>query len=420
LLKRCVRAGGGGDLSSVRFVSRSYPGIQHGHPMALVPFGGSICSLDAAYGAKNTALPAMVPYLLEIVHASFAGLKRSYGILPAGESYLVRSFPDKSTIHLRDSSHLTHQDYSALLEVVRQHQARVIIVPMGTTKLIESARYIQANLSDGEKGDKLVVFTGSHRLWYNVPGDAQFNLGYALAQRFSERTGVVVAMHGGVFDPDKIFLSGAESGGVATLTFLSRAQEFATPTRNFSQSVLSMGGTIEGAEVDLDQRFAYGFFKDYLQRVINPRQMPDYINIASDRDSRELSEKDIGSLIANIDASRAQELVVPVGTFGAERVAASMVGDESLMQNIRAQGKRVLLTVACILPSEGAQSDAPANMGFAMGVAPHIKEPGVYLAVNGTVCDPSAVKKVSLPDKPPFYVPAQFVNPQGELINPPP
>lgn len=421
---RRLFCGGGAEVRAlelppvVLLKERSYPGIQHGRSMALVPFGGSICSLDLRSGAAQTSLPAMMPYLTDIVHASFAGLKKTHGIAAAGESYLVRNYEDGSDIQLRDSSQLNAQDYGSLLEVVRGHKARVIIIPMGTTKLIECARYLKANLSDDHLSEKLIVFTGAHSLWHNVPGDAQFNLGYALAQRFSNRTGVVVAMHGGVFNPDEILLSEQQGNHTsARISLISREAELRTPIRDFKMSVFSMGGTIEGAESEFNLRFSSGFFKDYLEKSINPRQMPDYLHIASDRDSRELQDHHFAALKANILESSALDIIVPVGTFGAESVAAYLMRDEAVMREITAKSQKILLTVACILPTAGSASDAPANMGFAMGVAPHIKDPGVYLAVNGTVCEPSAVKKVSLNNgSPPFYVPAQFVDSSGELI----
>jgi L-asparaginase len=357
--------------------------------VTVIPYGGSINETDSLLRVSSQG-NGIGKYLVNNVHLGLLGLRKSSveagspqaaAMQPIGQNSMAPCLVQK------DSARLNSDDRRQLLGQIRQCNADMILIPMGTTKAIETANYISKNLPPEFLREKLVVFTASHDLFSHHPGDGKFNLGYAHAQRLSSERGVRIAIHAGVFKPDEVCIDSEPRG----IFFTNENQEAACSPVASDLLLIGFGGTIEGQEQSIEQRFAGGFSHPYIKEKIVPKQQPHFVDLAIQCDSRELTERHIQQLKATIRHAKQTEFVVTVGTFKVEEVGRRLVDDVDFMEMIHQAGKRVVFAVACELPTK-QDSDAFYNLGFALGAVPHVT-PGIYLSVHGLISEIGAMTK---------------------------
>lgn len=114
---------------------------------------------------------------------------------------------DVHSICMKDSRAITEEDRQALAEAIEQRGAKYNLVTHGTFTMPETAKY----LAEHVRG-KVIVLTGSMATMIGalddfgrlIPSDAQFNLGFAIAEAFHAPDGVYVAMNGKLFPAGEV------------------------------------------------------------------------------------------------------------------------------------------------------------------------------------------------------------------------
>lgn len=94
------------------------------------------------------------------------------------------------------------------------------------------------------------------------------------------------------------------------------------------------------------------------------------------KDSRTLTDEDRASLVAAIEASAFDKVIVTHGLF--------TIGETTrfLLSHLRAPNKTVLIT-GSMMPIDGfAMSDAGFNLGFAVAESQRL-EPGIFVCIRG-------------------------------------
>lgn len=346
-------------------------------PVTIIPFGGSINNNDRMMGLTSRE-NGIGRHLVNNVHVGLLGID---GVKAIGQNSMSTDLTQK------DSSMLDREDMRRLKSEIELCEADMVLVAMGLAKANEVGNYLRQNLPEHILNSKLIVITGSHDLFSDHPGDARFNLGYAQGHRFSSERGVRVAIHSELFKPEEIAIQFEPR----SVFFLNDASEDSFSPMNPNTLIIGMGGTIEGQELSVQQKFKAGFCEGYIKEKIKPKQLPNFFNLAVSHDSRQLTERHVASLKAIIRDTKQTEIVVTVGTFGAEAVGSRILQDQQLMQTLRNEGKRVVFAVAMELPTE-QHSDAFYNLGFALAAVRHI-EAGVYLSVHGLISEVGAMTK---------------------------
>ncbi len=155
--------------------------------------------------------------------------------------------------------------------------------------------------------------------------------------------------------------------------------------------VVIMGGTIDS---DID-RFGETrvSLKSRVVRYIESAILP-YFSISQEiiclKDSREIDDSDRDNMAAAIKASHKKYFIVTHGTFtlcDTAKYLAELYGNEGYA------GKTIIF-VGAFFPLYLPESDAPFNMGFAIG-AINLLPPGVYVAMNGRIFPSGTVVKQS-------------------------
>ena len=102
------------------------------------------------------------------------------------------------TLCQKDSLDLTEEDRQRIHDAIRNDGHRMFVVTHGTDTMAETARMLQGI------PDKVIVLTGASQPARFRGSNAIFNIGCALAAVQTLSPGVYVAMHGRIFDADKV------------------------------------------------------------------------------------------------------------------------------------------------------------------------------------------------------------------------
>jgi len=109
-----------------------------------------------------------------------------------------------NNICIKDSRSITQEDRSNLLRAITEYAMQHHLVTHGTYTINDTAVFLATQLSlEG----KIVVLTGSmgtlletiDKYGHLMPSDAQFNLGYSIAELFHLEKGVYICMNGEAF-----------------------------------------------------------------------------------------------------------------------------------------------------------------------------------------------------------------------------
>ena len=125
--------------------------------------------------------------------------------------------------------------------------------------------------------------------------------------------------------------------------------------------------------------------ESYLADIVQPHFNMSQ-EIVTMRDSRDITDNIRAEILSSIERSPHDFILITHGTYTMAETA------EYLASRILSKTKRVVLT-GSMLPLKGfAPTDAPFNLGFAIGALTLVK-PGVYLAMNGKLFSAGTVKK---------------------------
>ncbi len=145
---------------------------------------------------------------------------------------------------------------------------------------------------------------------------------------------------------------------------------------------ITTGGTIDKVYFDAQSRFEVG--ETTLEHMLRQGEVAfEYVILPLMRkDSLELTDTDRRAIRAAIEASDDRRFVITHGTDTMVETARALEG----------LGDRVIVLTGALSPARFQQSDAPINLGLAMG-AVQTCGPGVYLAMNGRIFPPHGVRK---------------------------
>lgn len=104
------------------------------------------------------------------------------------------------------------------------------------------------------------------------------------------------------------------------------------------------------------------------------------------KDSRDLNREDLEKVLQTIEESPHEKILITHGTYTMPDTA------RFLKAQLKRTGQTIVLTASAI-PIQGfSPSDGPFNLGYAIAKLEDL-EPGVYVAMNGTVFSPEEVMK---------------------------
>ena len=146
--------------------------------------------------------------------------------------------------------------------------------------------------------------------------------------------------------------------------------------------ILTVGGTIDKVYFDAlsDYQVGPSTVEQLLataQATIDPR-----IEAVMRKDSLDMSDDDREKIRDLVVSCKERHVVITHGTD-------TMVRTAETLQTV--EGKTIVLTGA-LSPARFAQSDAPFNLGMAIAAA-QVAQPGVWIAMNGTVFPADRVRK---------------------------
>jgi len=125
--------------------------------------------------------------------------------------------------------------------------------------------------------------------------------------------------------------------------------------------------------------------EDYLRHVARP-EVEFSVTDVCQKDSRELTDQDREALLAVIQNSEDDKIIVTHGTYTMNTTGIF------LQQAVGLSEKTIILTGSMIPLWGFMTSDAGFNLGFTIASLKYLK-PGVYISLNGKNFNPSEVHK---------------------------
>ena len=152
---------------------------------------------------------------------------------------------------------------------------------------------------------------------------------------------------------------------------------------------IKMGGTIEFIDPAYDAINKNLMKLDttidsYLESIVKPHFTFSTESIV-EKDSRDITDEDRTALANAIMSSQHETVIVTHGTF-------TMTDTALFLENMKLDGKKVILTGSMIPVIGFAASDAGFNLGFAIASFDNI-EVGVYISMNGGIFKANEVTK---------------------------
>jgi L-asparaginase len=142
------------------------------------------------------------------IDSSYDGTKdtispREHSLIPKYiQSLKLYSQTSCTTICMKDSREISHQDRENLLETIVAAPEKHFIITHGTYTMADTARYLKKELGET---DKRVVLTGSMvPLSITENSDGGFNLGFAVSTAITIDPGVYICMNGQIFLADEV------------------------------------------------------------------------------------------------------------------------------------------------------------------------------------------------------------------------
>ncbi|MFI3242604.1 MAG: asparaginase domain-containing protein [Alphaproteobacteria bacterium] len=107
-------------------------------------------------------------------------------------------------VAMKDSRDITQKIQNKIVSVIENSTEEHIIITHGTYTMSDTAKYLQNNLSKNALNKKIVLTGSFYPLEGFAPNDASFNLGFAIGVANFISSGVYVAMHSEVFEPENV------------------------------------------------------------------------------------------------------------------------------------------------------------------------------------------------------------------------
>jgi L-asparaginase len=147
-------------------------------------------------------------------------------------------------------------------------------------------------------------------------------------------------------------------------------------------TIFTTGGTID--KVYFDAKGAYAVGEPMVRQILAQGRITDPIPIVEllRKDSLEMGPADRAKIRAAVALCESTRVVVTHGTD-------TMVETARVLEAVA--GKTIVLTGA-LQPGRFVDSDAPFNLGMAVGVA-QVLPAGVYIVANGRVFSAAVVRK---------------------------
>ncbi len=146
--------------------------------------------------------------------------------------------------------------------------------------------------------------------------------------------------------------------------------------------VFTTGGTIDKAYFDALSQ--YQITDSMVVRLLEIARVTIPFNVVeiARKDSLELTDDDRARLVAAVEQSGSERIVITHGTDTMTTTASALSG---------VSGKTIVL-VGALSPARFAESDAPFNLGMAFACC-QVAPPGIYITMNGTVFPADQVVK---------------------------
>lgn len=147
--------------------------------------------------------------------------------------------------------------------------------------------------------------------------------------------------------------------------------------------IFTSGGTID--KVYFDAKSEYTIGDPQIDRILEEALVTlDYeVEVLLQKDSLDMTEEDRKMIVRRIDEAECDRVLLTHGTD-------TMVETAQAIAEV-VEGKTVVL-VGSLQPARFRESDALFNIGFATA-AVQAMPAGVYIAMNGRIFDPDAVRK---------------------------
>lgn len=146
--------------------------------------------------------------------------------------------------------------------------------------------------------------------------------------------------------------------------------------------VFTTGGTIDKVYFDANSAFAVGepMIVDILRMAGNTLDVR--VNTIMRKDSLDMTEADRAEIVERVRTCAADRVLITHGTD-------TMVDTARALKQV---ADKTIVLVGSLTPARFKASDAEFNIGFAFAAVQTLP-PGVYLAMNGRIFDPSRVEK---------------------------
>jgi L-asparaginase len=147
-------------------------------------------------------------------------------------------------------------------------------------------------------------------------------------------------------------------------------------------AIFTTGGTIDKVYFDAKGGFEVG--APMVRQILDNARVAGRIPVSEllRKDSLDMTAADRDAICAAVAAADANAVIVTHGTDTMVETARALMA---------VTGKTIVLTGA-LQPGRFADSDAPFNLGMAMG-AVQVLPPGVYIVANGQVFPADRVRK---------------------------
>lgn len=279
------------------------------------------------------------------------------------------------TLFLKDSRDITRGDKNSVVDAVTESTHPRIVVTSGTYLMPDVARKILSPLQQFGSHRRVMVTGSLTPIRGYSASDGGFNLGMSLALLDEPRTEgqVYLVMNGSCFHARDV---------EKDLTSAQFSSNDGTDLIPYNQwTLITAGGSMDFELDGLDGLRARrssvvpGFFRDAVR--VNKEVTPLAAFI---KDSRELDEREVAELVNFIRSSKHEHILMTLGIYNMQAIAKEL--ETRLGEGIG--NKKIILTGSRTPLGLSDMSDAPFNLGFALGRMGFV-EPGVHVAMNGVV-----------------------------------
>ena len=301
----------------------------------------------------------------------------SRSVIPAylGTAVRDRDGWDLSEVCMKDSRTLEPADRERAIDEVVGSMHQAALVTVGTYAMPDLAQ--QLNRSDAfeaVRAERRAVFTGAL-----VPilgfseSDGGFNLGMSKAGLdFLSAGDVAVCMNG------RLIMAGDVAKDTNATVFTPSHPRYNRWQQFDRFDLITAGGSIDFTYDYMDGLVPadHSGVPDFLRKT-NLAQRVLHTSTSRLLDSRKLEDPDLDEIVGRVESSQTGKVLLTMGLYGMERVKEVLEARPEAIQ-----GKTIILTGSRIPLKAIERSDAPYNLGFAIGKLASTP-PGVYIALGG-------------------------------------